>query len=232
MEILKLFGLAFAPVIAIIIFIWFKDKYEKEPFRLLLLSFLFGVLSIIPAIIIELIEGKFIAPTSLVNVIIYSFVVIALSEEFCKFFFLRKVFFRKKSFNEPFDGIVYSVMISMGFAAIENVMYVLNHGVSTAILRMFTAVPAHASFAIMMGYFVGLAKFSNHKNKLSFVGLFVAVVFHGAYDFFLIQNEYNALKILAFVVLIICIILGFIAIKKMQKNKFIQNNSFDNNIKI
>ncbi len=222
MNILILISLALAPVFAIIMFIWFKDKYEKEPFILLIFSFILGLLAIIPTILFELLGSYFVQPTTLINTFLYAFVVIGFTEEFMKFVILRKIFFRKKDFNEPFDGIVYSVMISMGFAALENVLYVFQHGLEVAILRMFTAVPAHACFAIIMGFYVGKAKFSNSKNGLSFLGLFLATIFHGAYDFFLFQNENDLLKILAFVVLGLSIILCIVAIKKMQKRKILK----------
>lgn len=96
---------------------------------------------------------------------IKAFFVVALIEEFSKYIFVRFYSQPKKYFNEPFDGIVYAVMVSMGFAAIENIAYVSQGGMGTAIVRAFTAVPAHATFAVLMGYFMGLAKFAPSKSK-------------------------------------------------------------------
>jgi RsiW-degrading membrane proteinase PrsW (M82 family) len=220
-----LIGLALAPVVAIIVFVWFKDRYDKEPVKLLLLGFLLGAFSIIPAIILELIGNNFFPRMTLLNIFLYAFFVVALSEEGVKYFILRTFFYRKSAFNEPFDGIVYAVMISMGFAAAENVMYVLNNGLLTAVMRMFTAVPAHAGFAVMMGFFVGLAKFSKRfKFYYKFLGLFVAIVFHGLYDFFLLQNDFGSLKYLAFVVLLICVSLSLRALNKKRKYLLIDIN--------
>jgi RsiW-degrading membrane proteinase PrsW (M82 family) len=99
---------------------------------------------------------------------------------------LRYYAFPKKTFDEPYDGIVYSVMVGMGFATVENIGYVYQHGINTALLRMFLSVPAHATFAILMGYFVGKAKFIPEKRfYYLFMGLFWATFFHGTYDFFL-----------------------------------------------
>jgi protease PrsW len=111
---------------------------------------------------------------------------VALIEEFSKFIFVRWVLYPNKNFNEPFDGIVYAVTVSLGFAGLENILYVLgdNGGVETAILRMFTAVPAHASFGVLMGYFLGKAKFEHQKAHHAFYALGVAALFHGAYDYF------------------------------------------------
>jgi RsiW-degrading membrane proteinase PrsW (M82 family) len=76
------------------------------------------------------------------------------------------VLYNNKNFNEPFDGIVYAVIVSMGFATIENIIYVFQYGFATGILRLFTAVPAHAAFGILMGYFLGKAKFTHGKSSI------------------------------------------------------------------
>jgi RsiW-degrading membrane proteinase PrsW (M82 family) len=144
--------------------------------------------------------------------------VVALTEEFSKYIIVRYISQPQKAFNEPFDGIIYSVMVSMGFAATENIMYVLQGGYQVAILRAFSAVPAHAIFAILMGYYMGKAKFSNSKVKLNFTGLFLAVFFHGTYDFFLFLDFIPGLWIGAFFSLIIGIFLSRKAIQKHQED--------------
>jgi RsiW-degrading membrane proteinase PrsW (M82 family) len=107
--------------------------------------------------------------------------------------------FKRKEFNEPLDGIVYAVMIGMGFAAFENLLYVSDGGLGVALLRMVTAIPAHAVFAVVMGYHVGLAKFDiTHKSELLRKGLVYPILLHGAYDFFLLQKSIPMLFILAF----------------------------------
>src|SRR5690606_34909890 len=118
-----------------------------------------------------------------------------------------------KEFDEPFDGIVYAVMVSLGFAATENIAYVVQGGYEVALLRAFTAVPAHATFGIMMGYYMGKAKFSLRRQQLNLLGLFLATLFHGAYDFFLFVDFIPGVWIGAFVSLIIGIILSKKAIK-------------------
>jgi RsiW-degrading membrane proteinase PrsW (M82 family) len=214
--------LALAPAVAIIWFIYTKDTYEKEPSELLLKSFFLGILSIIPAIIGGNIGEAFGIGLSVntFTTFIYAFVVVALSEELAKFIFLRWVMFPKKAFNEPFDGIVYAVMIGMGFAAFENVMYAMQGGVVVAVLRMFTAVPAHAAFGIIMGYYVGLAKFDylhpENRTTLLLKGLVGATLVHGAYDFFLMQEQYEGLGVMAFVTLFLAIKFGKKAIKLHQ----------------
>ena len=116
---------------------------------------------------------------------VHAFLLVALIEEFSKFIFVRGVLYKNKHFNEPFDGIVYSVMVSMGFATFENILYAFQNGIGTAVFRMFTAVPAHACFAILMGYYLGKAKFEHRKAYFAWYGLGIAALFHGAYDYFL-----------------------------------------------
>ncbi len=213
---------AVAPIFSIIIYIYFHDKYEKEPVGLLIANFLFGaVVSILIVTILYLITGRFIPITDEYSVwqqFIQAFVVVALSEEFSKYVIVKYFAQPKKAFNEPYDGIIYAVMVSMGFACTENIMYVLQGGYETAILRAFTAVPAHATFGILMGYFMGLAKFSNNRIKLNMAGLFLAVLFHGAYDFFLFIRFIPGISIGAFVSLIIGVILSRKAIRRHQDN--------------
>ncbi|WP_431158078.1 PrsW family intramembrane metalloprotease [Winogradskyella poriferorum] len=213
---------AIAPVFVILTYIYIQDKYEKEPLGLLLLNFFLGaVVSIIIVTVIYLFTGHFLPLTdefSIWQQFIQAFLVVALSEEFSKYIIVKYFAQPRKAFNEPYDGIVYAVMVSMGFACTENVLYVLDGGYQTAVLRAFTAVPAHATFGILMGYYMGLAKFSKNRLQLNLTGLFLAVIFHGAYDFFLFINFVPGISIGAFVSLIIAIVLSKKAIKKHQEN--------------
>ena len=213
---------AVAPVLTIIIYIYIQDKYEKEPPGLLIANFLFGaIISVIIVTVIYLITGRFIPITDEFSVwqqFVQAFVVVALSEEFSKYVIVKYFAQPRKAFNEPFDGIIYAVMVSMGFACTENIIYVLQGGYETAILRAFTAVPAHATFGILMGYFMGKAKFSNNRFKLNMAGLFLAVIFHGAYDFFLFIRFIPGISIGAFISLAIAIYLSKKAIRKHQED--------------
>jgi RsiW-degrading membrane proteinase PrsW (M82 family) len=185
--------LAIAPGIAISLYIIFKDEYNREPRKRLIISFLLGILAILPALIIESIfsfADQFTFFSSIQGIGIKAFFFVALVEEVCKFIMLRYYAYRKPEFDEPFDGIVYAVMVGMGFATLENVFYVSQYGMVTGIFRMFLAIPAHATFAILMGYFMGKAKFSvGREKKLMWAGLFWAILFHGSYDFFLFLQE-------------------------------------------
>ncbi|MGJ8593566.1 MAG: PrsW family intramembrane metalloprotease [Aquaticitalea sp.] len=213
---------AIAPILVVVIFIYFMDKHEKEPVRELIINFLLG--AIVSIIITTLLYVIIEIPlplhdhTSIFEQFIKAFFVVGLTEEFSKYVIIRYYAQPHKEFNEPFDGIIYSVMVSMGFAATENMMYVLQGGVETAIIRAFTAVPAHATFGILMGYFIGKAKFSNNRVILNLTGLFLAALFHGAYDFFLFIDFIPGIWVGAFVSLFIGIILSRKAIRKHQQN--------------
>jgi RsiW-degrading membrane proteinase PrsW (M82 family) len=216
---LLIIPLAIAPGIAIAFFIYFRDRYEKEPFRLLRGSFLFGMLSIVPAALIEMAEGLvgFDETAGIVTLVFYAFLGVGLVEELSKFFFVRVYAYRKPAFNEPFDGIVYSVMVAMGFATTENILYAIQHGLGTTVVRLFTAVPLHATCGIIMGFYLGLAKFRPGPFKYVLLGLLLATLIHGAYDFFLFQQDYPALMVLAFVSLAAAVAVSFIAIRSHQK---------------
>ena len=144
----------------------------------------------------------------------------ALIEEFSKYVIVRFWSQPRDDFNEPFDGIIYAVMVSMGFAAVENAFYVLDGGMSIALVRAFTAVPAHATFAIMMGYYMGKAKFSNNRFKWNLCGLGLAILFHGSYDFFLFINFIPGISIGAFISLVVGIVLSKKAILAHQEGSF------------
>lgn len=198
-----LLGLAIAPGLAICLYIFYRDQYNREPAATLLMSFIWGILTTIPALFIEL-SAKDLTDESVTGIIISSFFFVALVEEFCKFLPLRYYALSRKSFDEPLDGIIHSVMIAMGFATLENIAYVLtsDKGWQTGMLRMFTAVPGHATFGAIMGYYAGKAKFDDaNKKALLLKGLLLATFFHGAYDscLFLVKVLPEALSTLLLV---------------------------------
>lgn len=194
-----LIALALAPAIAIIFYVIAKDKYNKEPFRNLFISFLLGVASTVPAVLLQLLaKGSlehFIASSSLTYYALFAFGAVAVSEEYSKFFMLRYYAYRQPAFDEPLDGIIYGVMVSMGFATLENITYVSQYGYGTAVVRAFLSVPAHACFGIITGYYVGLAKFDQQRAlALMKKGLLLAIVFHGSFDFFLFVKQSGILE--------------------------------------
>lgn len=235
MHFLILLGLAAAPGVAIALYIYLKDKHEREPLTLLLLSFFYGALSTIVTLLISWpVEALVILrKDDVVHEFIEAMFKVALIEEFSKFIFVRFILYNNKNFNEPFDGIVYAVMVSMGFATLENVLYVNNGGFTTAILRMFTAVPAHATFAVLMGYFLGRAKFS-HRNEflLSLLALGSATLFHGLYDYFWFIADVHGVWAGIWIGALISLAIGFILSRQairlhQQASPFIKINAPD-----
>lgn len=221
---MSLLFLAVAPAMIIILYIYFKDKFEKEPIRFLAKNFFMGAfVSVIITLILSVLLNAIFPLTDVKSIwqqFIKAFFVVALVEEFSKYVIVKFYAQKNNEFNEPFDGIVYAVMVSMGFAALENVLYVFQYGASTGIVRAFTAVPAHATFGILMGFYMGKAKFSNRRVYYNLFGLFMATIFHGAYDFFLFINFIPGIAIGAFVSLLVGIFLSRKAIKKHQESSF------------
>jgi RsiW-degrading membrane proteinase PrsW (M82 family) len=215
-----LLALALAPGAIIGLYIYLKDKYEREPIRLVVLSFFLGIASTVITLIISF-PINWLIPIdekNLTEQAVHAFLLVALIEEFSKFIFVRWVLYPDKNFNEPFDGIVYAVSVSLGFAGFENILYVMNsdNGLATGIMRMFTAVPAHATFAVLMGYYLGRAKCEPGKSYLAWYGLLAATLFHGAYDYFWFISFVPGLWTGAIASLIIGIVLSRKAIRKHQ----------------
>jgi len=216
-----LLALAIAPGIAICLFIYYKDKYNKEPFGLLLWLFILGMFSVIPALVaetaltkpVERMMGESVFYTAL-----FSYIIVGLSEELSKFLVLRYYAFKRKAFDDPFDGIMYAVMVGMGFATLENIGYVTNYGWGTALTRMFLSVPAHATFAVLMGYHLGLAKFDTaRRSRYLVLAVFWPVLFHGTFDFFLFLGKSWLHIIGALLSFVVAVRLSLKLIRRKQK---------------
>lgn len=185
------FTLAIIPALFLIRYYYKQDSLKKEPKGLIVKVFFLGILSTIPVILIEILLGEFnkmIEAQSIQFFAFKAFIVAAFSEELLKFFAVWIYPYRKAAFDEVMDGIVYAVTASLGFACLENIIYVINGGVATAVIRAFTAIPLHALAAGVMGYYIGEAKFAADKKiKMQFFakGLLIAIIIHGLYDFVL-----------------------------------------------
>lgn len=184
--------LSFIPVFIIAVYIYKRDVFKKEPIKELFKAFCCGmaIAGVVLAIGFLLDAAGIDIQT---NVVLRAFVSAALIEEGTKFFFLYKFFWKNNCFDERFDGIVYAVFVSLGFAFVENVLYIssdVSHAESVAYARAFFAVPAHSLFAVAMGYGMGMAKFSNNRADAYIVrGLLSAIFIHGTYDFLLMYAE-------------------------------------------
>ena len=203
-----------APVFIILFYIYFRDKYEKEPLGMLIKALLLGIVIVIPVIFVERMLMILMPQSSKVAEAAYhAFVVAGSTEELFKFLALYLLVWNSPNFNEKFDGIVYAVFVSLGFAGVENVLYVMDGGMQTALTRAITAVPAHAIFGITMGYYLGIAHmYRELKGKYLTRALLVPILLHGIYDFILMV-EVSWLLLLFVPFLIVLYIMG---IKKMK----------------
>ena len=185
MVLAELFVAAVIPSIFILLLIIQKDRFEKEPFKLLLVTFILGALSIIPAVLIELYLSNFLAEpeeplSDIVALVLHYLIVVAIVEESSKFLATLPAY-RSKAFNEPMDGIVYAVAASLGFATIENIIYVLDGGWLVAILRASLSVPGHAFFGATMGYYLGRSKFI-HRSRMIIFSIIIPILLHTIYN--------------------------------------------------
>jgi len=207
---------ALAPIFIILFYIYFRDKYEHEPIGLLLWSILAGGLITIPIFFVELGLMKFGSTVfdSRSLTLWSAFVVAGSTEEIFKFIALFLLIWANKNFNEKFDGIVYAVYVSLGFAMVENVMYVIQGGITVGWMRALTAVPAHALFGVVMGYYFGLARFFPAQKTYYLIrAIFWPIILHGFYDYCLMSQI--PLLMLVFIPFIIYLwVSGF---KKMKE---------------
>lgn len=180
-----------APVFIILFYIYFRDRYEREPLGLLLKSLVAGMVIVLPVIPVENVLSAVMPSIGRVSSAAYhGFVVAGFTEEVFKFTAVYLLVWRNPEFNEKFDGIVYAVFVSLGFAAVENVLYVVQGGVQTALIRAFTAVPAHALFGVTMGYYLGIAHMYKEIRRENLIrAIFFPVLLHGLYDFILLVES-------------------------------------------
>lgn len=186
---------ATAPVIVLLFYCYIRDKYEKEPFKMLFWGLICGVY------VAFVVYGLGMAMERLFpheeTPLYTAFLSSALIEEGVKFLFLYFLICRNKEFNEPFDGIVYGVFVSLGFAWIENMVYVTHPiwgGLGTAVARAVISLPGHGLFGVQMGYWFGKYRFEQKKYGLVFAFV-VAYLYHGFYNYFLLW-EWQGAKLL------------------------------------
>jgi RsiW-degrading membrane proteinase PrsW (M82 family) len=180
--------LAALPALAILLVIRRMDRDRPEPVGLIARSVAYGFAAVLPAAAIEAAIG-FAAPlrASTASRLFYAFAVAGLVEESAKLYFVKRHIFRRKEFDERADGIVYAICVSMGFAFVENLMYGYRDA-GILFFRAFSAVPGHALFSGIMGYYVGKAKIEGRRGAMA-LGLAWAVALHGLYDFLLFSGR-------------------------------------------
>lgn len=208
-----LIAAAVIPAVVLMIQVYRADRLEREPVGMLLSLLVFGVLATALAIVTETIGENillsFYDETDLGYLILSNFIVVALSEEGFKFLLLRWRTWRSPNFNCQFDGVVYAVFVSLGFALWENIGYVAMYGFGTALARAVTAVPGHACFGVFMGIWYGAARrYANEGNSVGSKvcrrrALWLPVLIHGMYDFLAsLDFDYSGLVFIVFIVVI------------------------------
>lgn len=215
---------ALLPAYFLMRYIYRMDKIEKEPMKLLLSLVIMGIISAAIAGAAEGIGikvlGTFVSQNSKAYVILLAFAVVAAIEEGAKFLLLKKRTWNELNFNYRFDGIVYAVFVSLGFAAIENVGYVLGYGLSVAPMRAVLAVPGHMGFGVFMGVFYGRAKVCDLRGDAQGVkenlicAYLSSVLLHGFYDACVMMG--TTLSTIIFVVFVIVMYRWVISLVKKE----------------
>ena len=218
---------AVIPAIGLMIYVYKADHLEKESPAMLWRLVVGGILSSLIALVAEkvlsLLLNVTVSSTSAAYNIILYFIIVAFSEEGAKYFMLRRRSWRSPEFNCQYDGVVYAVFVSLGFAIWENISYVLSYGFATAIVRAVTAIPGHACFGVFMGVFYALAKkYSlSHQKELSTLFNVLAVVIpgllHGTYDY-IATKENTSLNWCFIVFVVVLFIVSFLLTRKVSRN--------------
>ncbi|AOZ91392.1 glutamic-type intramembrane protease PrsW [Paenibacillus crassostreae] len=176
---------AVAPGLALLTFFYLKDKYDAEPIHMVVRIFLLGLLVVIPVIIIQ--RGLTLGLGT--HPFVQSFFISSGVEELLKWLVLYFIIYNHVEFDEPYDGIVYAVTISLGFATVENFMYAWysQASIGTMFIRALLPVSGHALFGVIMGYYFGLARFRKVNNTKRYLvySLLIPWLFHGIYDLIL-----------------------------------------------
>lgn len=184
-----LLSAAIAPGLALFSYFYLRNQMATEPRRTLLHTFIYGAILTFPILFVQYVlteEGVF--QSVLIQNVLFSSIV----EEFFKWFILVIVIYHHIEFDDPYDGILYGVGISLGFATVENVIYLLTYGLETAFMRALLPVSSHAIFGVVMGYYLGQCKFSKNQTKKGclFIALLIPVILHIMYNTILTLGSY------------------------------------------
>ena len=236
-----LLAAAILPVAILCYYIYNKDPH-KEPYYMLVRMFSRGLMTFLPILIVEIILDLFFSTdgiTSFTKIFIFTFIGVALVEEFFKWIVVYKSAYNDKEFNEVYDIIVYAVFVSLGFACIENISYVLGNGLANAFFRAISAIPGHMYFGVIMGFFLSkakVAKFNRNKemerNNLIFSLLF-PTLFHTMYDsliFYCVNTETDAVILLFYAFHIFSVILCIFIVNMTSKVQYNIINSIEEGV--
>ena len=177
---------AVAPGLALLTYFYLKDKYDAEPLSMVIKIFLLGFLIVLPILILQ--RGMLLWLGS--NPFVDAFVISAGVEELVKWFVLYHIIYNHTEFDEPYDGILYAAAVSLGFATVENVLFAVTHhaSIGSLLVRALLPVSGHAMFGVIMGYYLGRAKFTEsvqRRKRYLLFSLILPLLWHGVYDFIL-----------------------------------------------
>lgn len=190
----RLYMIAIIPAVIGIAAIYLTDRVDREPLKLLILTYILGALSVIPSIVVEEILIKFNVFPGVLGAFFNAFIVAGLTEEYFKRLAITKLAYRTNYFNEKLDGIVYGVFSALGFATIENIIYVVftySNNPSVGLYRGIFSVPAHGIFGVTMGYYLSLSRFDTdggRKKANLRKSLYMPIILHGTFNFILMAD--------------------------------------------
>lgn len=185
----ELVAVALAPIVFLAWFIYTRDRYEREPRRLIVKTFILGAILVVPVVVAEVLGSMFLpASNDPFALFLHFLLVVAFVEESSKYLAVRASVYSSREFNEPMDGLVYGAIAGLGFAAPENLMYVLSRGVGLGIIRAVLSVPGHALWGSIIGYCLARQKLTSRRS-LGLGGLSVAVILHTLFDYGLVGTE-------------------------------------------
>ena len=227
---------ALLPAVILLIIILIRDKEHPEPPRWLAKGVLYGVLSVLgsffiswPAITSGLVPDSY---TNAFQAVFHAFGAAAIPEETSKLFFLWLLLRKNPYFDEYFDGIVYAVCIGLGFAGVENIMYLFEAGdawAMTAIMRALLAVPGHFFFAVIMGYYYSLVHFGRNTRRNYILMWAAPVLAHGIYDSIIMVLDVTpqVVGVFAIALLLFCNEMRKLCIRHIRNLKAADDNNYD-----
>lgn len=205
-----LLSAAIAPALALLSYFYLRNQMDTEPRRTLLHSFIYGATITYPILFIQFVlkEEQAFSSVFFTNVVFTSMI-----EEFFKWLVIFAVILRHIEFDDPYDGILYGAAVSLGFATVENAIYLISFGIDQAFMRAILPVSSHALYGVVMGYYYGKGKFSTegHQKKYIILALLAPMVLHITYNAILMMEEYFMYAMLPFM-----LFLWWFALRKVK----------------
>ena len=192
--------IAVLPALILLGFIYMRDRKEKPPVKLMVLLLALGAGTIIPAAIAEFIGQLIVAQTDTDHqtmLLVLCFLVIGIVEELGKYLVTVCTTWKSREFQHSYDGVIYMVCASLGFAILENILYVASGGIGTGILRAFTAIPLHCTVGVIMGALYAKGREAAYAgDRAGMIGFMawayiVPVFIHGLYDYLVMAASYG-----------------------------------------